>query len=307
MFEQRDYDNSQAWAYQAQIEQQCYEEECMSNKQPDINVIENVIAAGDLSQLTSEQRVIYYNTLCEKLGLNPLTRPFEYMDLNGKLVFYARKDCTEQLRYIRAISITKLEAKTEEGVHIVVAYATDKDGRSDIGTGAVPLVKEDGEWVDGKFQDRQGKTKKYFKKNGKMVPLTGEDRANAIMKAETKAKRRVTLSICGLGFLDESEIDSIPGAKLFAEPKDIHPEPTIISPAPPKPKAIARDYSLLVDEINAANNEKELREAFGIGWTELKDDKQKQKGLKSEYDRRLKEFQPTKLNGVAGGNHVHAV
>jgi hypothetical protein len=32
------------------------------------------------------------------------------------------------------------------------------------------------------------------------------------MKAETKAKRRVTLSICGLGLLDETEIETIPGA-----------------------------------------------------------------------------------------------
>jgi hypothetical protein len=30
------------------------------------------------------------------------------------------------------------------------------------------------------------------------------------MKAETKAKRRVTLSICGLGMLDESEVESLP-------------------------------------------------------------------------------------------------
>ena len=33
------------------------------------------------------------------------------------------------------------------------------------------------------------------------------------MKAVTKAKRRVTLSICGLGMLDETEVESIPGAK----------------------------------------------------------------------------------------------
>ncbi len=33
------------------------------------------------------------------------------------------------------------------------------------------------------------------------------------MKAETKAKRRVTLSIVGLGWLDETETDSIPDAR----------------------------------------------------------------------------------------------
>ena len=31
-----------------------------------------------------------------------------------------------------------------------------------------------------------------------------------MMKAETKAKRRVTLSVCGLGLLDETEIADIP-------------------------------------------------------------------------------------------------
>ena len=30
------------------------------------------------------------------------------------------------------------------------------------------------------------------------------------MKAETKAKRRVTLSICGLGMLDETEVETVP-------------------------------------------------------------------------------------------------
>ena len=35
-----------------------------------------------------------------------------------------------------------------------------------------------------------------------------------MLKAVTKAKRRVTLSICGLGWPDETEVESIPDAKL---------------------------------------------------------------------------------------------
>jgi len=46
-----------------------------------------------------------------------------------------------------------------------------------------------------------------------LAGLRGDNLANAFMRAETKAKRRVTLSICGLGFTDESEVDSIPGAQ----------------------------------------------------------------------------------------------
>lgn len=42
------------------------------------------------------------------------------------------------------------------------------------------------------------------------------------MKAVTKSKRRVTLSICGLGMLDESEADSIRGVIYTKEP--IHPD-----------------------------------------------------------------------------------
>ncbi|MDU5950540.1 MAG: hypothetical protein E6Z15_26195, partial [Paenibacillus macerans] len=44
-------------------------------------------------------------------------------------------------------------------------------------------------------------------------PLTADELANAIMKAETKAKRRVTLSLSGLGMMDESEIETIEGAE----------------------------------------------------------------------------------------------
>jgi hypothetical protein len=44
--------------------------------------------------------------------------------------------------------------------------------------------------------------------------LNGVDRANAMMKAETKAKRRVTLAICGLSVLDETEVETVRGATV---------------------------------------------------------------------------------------------
>jgi hypothetical protein len=42
--------------------------------------------------------------------------------------------------------------------------------------------------------------------------LTGDNLANAMLKALTKAKRRLTLSLCGLGMLDELEVETIPNA-----------------------------------------------------------------------------------------------
>jgi hypothetical protein len=138
--------------------------------------IERVLIQGDLGALTPELRVNYYQRVCESLGLNPLTKPFEYITLNGRLVLYARRDCTDQLRKINGVSIRVTNREVVNDICIVTANAKDKHGREDESTGAVNIKG-----------------------------LSGEVLANAYMKAETKAKRRVTLSICGLGVLDETE------------------------------------------------------------------------------------------------------
>jgi len=162
-------------------------ENCVTEivKQSDVqfSAIEQVMIAGDLAKLSPEQRVQYYNRVCESLGLNPYTQPFAYIVLNSKLQLYARKDATEQLRRIHGMSITRLDGQVVDDLYIVTASAMTRDGRTDQATGAVSIAG-----------------------------LKGEPKANAIMKAETKAKRRVTLSISGLGWADESETDSIPGA-----------------------------------------------------------------------------------------------
>lgn len=144
---------------------------------------ETVLLGGDLSQLAPQERLAYYSNVCASLGLNPLTRPFEYIVLNGKMALYARKDCTEQLRSNKKISVSIVARESVEGTYVVTARATMPDGRADESIGAVS--------IDG---------------------LKGEARANALMKAETKAKRRVTLSIAGLGMLDETEVETIPTA-----------------------------------------------------------------------------------------------
>jgi hypothetical protein len=67
-------------------------------------IMESVLADGDLSKLSSDQRVTYYFQVCESLGLNPYTRPFDYITLNGKRVLYPKRDCTDQLRRLRKIA-----------------------------------------------------------------------------------------------------------------------------------------------------------------------------------------------------------
>lgn len=182
----------------------------------DFGKIENVLINGDLARLSDGERTSYYKNVCESLGLNPLTQPFSYIELNGKLTLYAKKDCTEQLRKVHKISLEIVSRDKVGEVFVVTARATDSSGRSDESTGAVPLVKEDGEW-------QSYKDKRFFKKNGKIIPLNPDEMANAMMKAETKAKRRVTLSLCGLGLLDETEVETIKDAEpIQADP--VNPE-----------------------------------------------------------------------------------
>lgn len=150
----------------------------------DSQAIEQVVIGGDLSRLTPEQRVSYYKSVCTSLGLNPLTKPFDYITLNGKLTLYARKDAAEQLRKINNISIEKPDISFQDEWIIVTVSAYDGTGRRDSDVGVV--------------------NKNDMSKNF----------GNALMKAITKAKRRVTLSISGLGMLDETEIDSIPNVKV---------------------------------------------------------------------------------------------
>src|ERR1700677_4889284 len=109
------------------------------NSQHDLSLIEQVVMQGDLSKLNAVQRVTYYHTVCKSVGLNPYTRPFDYISLNGKLTLYARKDASEQLRGVKKISIISLEGKMVDDLYIVTAKASTPDGRIDQATGAVSI------------------------------------------------------------------------------------------------------------------------------------------------------------------------
>lgn len=148
--------------------------------QDNSEIVQKLVLQGDLSKMTETQKVQYYNSFCGSLGLNPLTQPFQLINFQGKQRLYATKDCTEQLRKIHGVSITEVTSTSLNDVFIVTAKAQDKHGKTDCSTGAVNIKG-----------------------------LAGDNLANALMKAETKAKRRVTLSICGLGILDESETDTL--------------------------------------------------------------------------------------------------
>ena len=154
----------------------------------------------DTGSLTAQQRAGYVVALCRALRLNPLTNPVQFIRLNGKEVLYVTRTATDQLAAIHG-----LNRKTVRGPEIVdiagtkVALCTVEvslpNGRSETATATLPVA----------------------------------DPAMLYMKLETKAKRRGTLAILGLGLLAEDEAESIPGA----ERADFR------APAPPDPRDLA--------------------------------------------------------------------
>lgn len=216
------------------------------SKAPAPATVESVVIRGDLSGLTEPQRLEYYQAVCKSVGLNPLTQPFSYIVLNGKLVLYANRNATDQLRMVHNVSVVDMsEQQRDDGVYVVTCKVTNGDGRTDMAKGAVSLGR-----------------------------LQGEALANALMKAETKAKRRATLSICGLSMLDETEIEDIPPERRqnphVNRPEDIvgeeaPDERSILPDGDPKikplPKTATRaEFSRAQNELYQIKSVRELEE-----------------------------------------------
>lgn len=186
----------------------------------DAALMERVITLGDLGQLTPAERVDYYFALCRSLKLNPLAKPFGYIVLDGKLTLYALKECADQLRRIHGVSVTNLQTQHDEDLYTVIATARMPDGRMDMDQGVVNIAG-----------------------------LRGAPLANAIMRATTKAKRRLTLSLVGLSIPDETELDTMPNARRVRV--DETTGELLDAPALPSPSEwdlAAAEYARLRDE-----------------------------------------------------------
>jgi hypothetical protein len=171
----------------------------MSNKelqQKEAAVTASIIIDGDLSRLHPSDKVLYYRGYCERLGLDPFTKPFDLLRLQGREVLYLTRSGAQQLNKMHGVShqIISRELMQEPGIFQVIARATLPDGRFTESMSAVSIAN-----------------------------LKGEQYCNALMKAETKAKRRSTLDLLGLGILSEEEAVTLPGERV-----DIAPPPDAV-------------------------------------------------------------------------------
>jgi hypothetical protein len=153
-----------------------------------MNTSDSIVVTGDLLQLSEEERKKFYVQVCDAMQINFRTRPlqyFEQVDRGGRrsLILYALRDASNQLRALHGIDAEISDERIVGDAVVFTATATNNKGRKDSAVGAMSLKG-----------------------------LSGKDYADAIMAAQTKAKRRVTLDISGCGLLDESEVEGMHGS-----------------------------------------------------------------------------------------------
>jgi hypothetical protein len=143
-------------------------------------LLSKIVMSGNLAMLSGPDRLIYYYTYCRQLGLNPLSRPFDYIEEGEgdkkKGTLFPNSQAASQLREKRNVStrILREEFVLDGEVYSVCVEARRGD-RTEEATGKVGI-----------------KTDRYGK------PLSGEAKAKLMKKAETQARRRATLAIVGL-------------------------------------------------------------------------------------------------------------
>jgi len=134
----------------------------------------------------------YYIEICNELRINYKTKPFDIIDIPSRRgtrkILYLNKDGAAQLSNVFKLSVIIIDKIIHKDIMTVTVECKDPSGRvvQDIGSG----------YIGG----------------------SGESLANCYMKIVTKAKRRAILSFCGLGILDETEVESI--RKLNYNPKE---------------------------------------------------------------------------------------
>jgi hypothetical protein len=150
--------------------------------------LEPLVVTGDLIFLTPEERIQFYVQTCQSMGLDFRTRPlqyFEQIDRNGKrvLILYALRGASVQLSKNHNLSVKISEATFSHDAVMFMATVRNTEGREDYAVGA-----------------------------GSLKGLEGKEYADAIMAAQTKAKRRGILDFVGSGLLDESEVEGMRGS-----------------------------------------------------------------------------------------------
>ena len=151
-------------------------------------VVEQLIR-GDVSSVPREALLRYIFTFCERVGISPLAVPFSLMKTQRGMQLVANRNFYDAVASKYAVSRECVGEGFFEGTDLYFTRyrASTPDGR----------VTEDMALVD-------------------TTGLNGNDLANAIMKAHTKGRNRVTRAHLGFPFPDETEAETVPGASVVS-------------------------------------------------------------------------------------------
>ena len=179
----------------------------------DYAAIEAAMMEGDYSKLGVPQRLALIRKKCDEEGISMYQAPFVFAVMKGKLNLISTKNRAAQLRANRNVTIEVVKEETLEALHIfkvTVKGRITKDGvtREDTDIGVVPLVNDQGE------------------------PWPAAEMGNKLMAAITKAKNRVTYSLCGVSGLDETEARDMGGWDEGQGKQALPPGPRRINPGP---------------------------------------------------------------------------
>jgi hypothetical protein len=138
----------------------------------------------NLDKLSEADQQQYLRDASEFLGLPPDLNALDLIWMNSedgmrRLVAYARRGTTDILRATHGIEVTNLQQITVPGTVSFQAIGKNAAGRQEHAIGSCG--------IEG---------------------LRGERLAVAVMTAQTRALRRLTLSFVGGGLLDETEVNS---------------------------------------------------------------------------------------------------
>lgn len=152
----------------------------LANSDDTSAAVEHWLGTGDLSKLSGAQRAALYTRTCESLGINSLTRPFDWIEFydpetkGKKLVLYPRAACADQLAYQHRIRVEVVEEKIVGSLFKVAVVGTMPNGRTETNVAYLDLTDRDG------------------------GQLKGQRLGNAFMKCHTKAKRRLVFGMVGM-------------------------------------------------------------------------------------------------------------
>jgi hypothetical protein len=187
----------------------------------------------NLDGLTEEQINQYLRDISEHLGIDPDLNAFDVIRMDNRLQVYARRGTTDMLRKSMDIDVTSIDLLDIPGSATFRAtgrkgHAASNLSRQEIAIGSCAIAG-----------------------------LTGQKLSDAIMTAETRAGRRLTLKFTGLGILDVSEVPAnsagtASGAELAGSP--------VVMPPPTVRPAEAPGRDITPSPVDAPPTEAEMEE-----------------------------------------------